>query len=240
MADARIDDTKIAAGWEAFRASLAVWACPDCGENVASTVPGGAGSVCRACYVRRFVRFATEPERSPTLEAAGVPARVVREPFDVDRLPGGWPRHPSNDPARHAVDLAEWTGDEFPLVTFLGEIGVGKTMLASELLWRQALLERSVRFVRAASLVDAVFSRRVRRAEFVEPGALVVDDLGRGHGAPEAWATIAEVIIDRDDALAPTIVTTNLSFRHLAECHAALADRLRAGLCCRLAGESQR
>ncbi len=119
---------------------------------------------CRACaaaeieqsHRRRRERARTALPRAEVLRHQGCPLAFL-EPFREDRLPGGWPRHPSTDPNKHAVDLRAWEGGAYVTLTLTGAVGAGKTMLATELLYRSWLRGRSIWWVRASQLVQRVF-----------------------------------------------------------------------------------
>ncbi len=213
------------------------WDCPGCGDAQWSATPREK----RLCMPCEF-RLQTQPTRSreEILAAAGTPSEFL-EPFETGRVPGGWPtRHPPTHCKRRGkVNLSEWNGERWSSLLIRGNVGVGKTMLATELLWRAHQRGLQITWTSAGHYVASVFNRRVTRPiETID--ALVVDDLGLGHEAPAAWNAIAHLVCERYAHRRMTIYTSNLTFEELYSTSLAVADRLRSGLLLMLRGESQR
>jgi len=175
-------------------------------------------------------------DRAGTLAALGVPPRY-RAPFDE---PEHWPRD-----AKVELDLAAWQG--VPWSVFLtGNTGVGKTFLATELLWRnyaQPSGARSAGFVRASRVPGLVFGGpRVRQLEvfsLFEVDVLLIDELGVGHPGG-GWEALDEVIAQRWELELPTIVTSRWTLAEVAAEAVSAADRLAEGLVATVAGRSRR
>lgn len=213
--------------------SLCTWPCSRCG------VEQGTGReptvrVCLACQRRD-----REPSRQQVLGQAGCPSGILAVTFESRRIPGGWPRDSSGRPEKQAVDLATWTGGRWPTLLIRGDVGVGKSMLAAELLWLASQRQTSVLWTTGGDYVRWRF-RDDGTKVFDEIGALVVDDLGRDHPGIGAWDVVGSMIARRYDRQRQTILTSNLRMTTLYERHAALADRLRAGLVVAIPGTSQR
>lgn len=194
--------------------------------------------------------------RSTVLELAGVPELMrldVRkgagQPFDKFKVNGGagWPR---DERMRH-YDLSLWAGRESDpgIVTLAGTNGRGKSMLAAELLYRAHQQgQKPIRWVTAAQLCNAAMDRDA--GAFVQAaqraGALVIDELGRGHQGEFFWSWLTGLIRDRMNAFRPTVLTTNMSVQpadglmSLAEVDEALTDTLMDGAICVMAGPSMR
>lgn len=178
---------------------------------------------------------AARADRAGTLASLGVPPKY-REPFEE---PARWPRD-----RKVALDLADWQG--VPWSLFLtGNTGVGKSFLATELLWRNHLRESRVRsalFVRASRVPGLVFGRDTSELEqqrLVEVETLVIDELGLGHPRG-GWEALDDVIAQRWERQRPTIVTSRWTLPQVAAEAASAADRLAEGLVVRVEGRSRR
>jgi ribosomal protein L37E len=213
--------------------------CCRCGRPEYGLVDG----LCAACERGRGAARSAEEwiaaalaDRSGTLAAAGVPPKY-REPFEE---PERWPRD-----TKVALDVASWQG--VPWSVFLtGNTGVGKTFLATELLWRnhvQPSGARSARFVRASRVPGLVFGgARVRELEVWSPfdvEVLVIDEVGVGHPGG-GWEALDEVIGQRWELELPTIVTSRWTLPEIAAEAVSAADRLAEGLVATVAGRSRR
>jgi hypothetical protein len=214
-------------------------ACCQCGRPEYGLVDG----LCTACERGGGAARSAEEwiaaalaDRAGTLAAVGVPPKY-REPFEE---PVRWPRD-----AKVALDIAAWQG--MPWSVFLtGNTGVGKTFLATELLWRnhvQPSGARSAGFVRASRVPGLVFGgARVRQLEvfsLFDVEVLVIDEVGIGHPGG-GWEALDEVIGQRWELELPTIVTSRWTLPEVAAAAARAADRLAEGLVATVEGRSRR
>ncbi len=177
-------------------------------------------------------------DRGGTLAALGVPPRY-REPFEE---PESWPRDP-----RAGLGIDRWQGEPWSLF-LTGGTGVGKSFLATELLWRHhvrpAGRRRSARFVRASRVPGLVFGRdraadEAEMAPLVEVEVLVIDEVGLGHPRG-GWEALDDVIGQRWEMQHPTIVTSRWTLAEVAGEAASAADRLAEGLVVTVGGTSRR
>lgn len=187
---------------ESFLASLVEWNCPTCGEEVSA--PRN-----RQVVDRRCMACVQNPRRKLTrdqqLAVAGVPQRY-RQPFSERRWPAG---------------ATEWKGEPWA-IGFVGLSQTGKTMMATELFWRQ--IERATLAGRpwaalwasASSLADSGFGNGSDRELYdkaLKVRLLLIDDLGWGGGTEKLFALIS----DRHGAMLPTIWTANARLEDLAK-----------------------
>ena len=216
--------------------------CSRCGGREFGLVEG----LCLACERdrRAWARSAewiaaARADRAGTLAALGVPPKY-REPFAE---PARWPRDPKVE-----ADVAGWQG--VPWSVFLtGNTGVGKSFLATELLWRNHLrasgeLEvRSALFVRASRVPGLVFGRGggndLDPLRLVEVEVLVIDELGLGHPGG-GWEALDDLIAQRWERQSATIVTSRWTLAQVAAEAVSAADRLAEGLVARVEGRSRR
>ncbi len=176
-------------------------------------------------------------DRAGTLAALGVPPRY-REPFEE---PESWPRDP-----RAGLGIDGWQGEPWSLF-LTGGTGVGKSILATELLWRHHVRRsgrRSARFVRASRVPGLVFGRdraadEAEMAPLVEVEVLVIDEVGLGHPRG-GWEALDDVIGQRWEMQHPTIVTSRWTLAEVAGEAASAADRLAEGLVVTVRGASRR
>lgn len=181
------------------------WKCPGCGEDMqqpAATPAWGQG-VGRPC--EKCERLAQpQLDRAEALRAAGCPSRYL-QPFVA---PDQWPIGRGS----RQMSLDEWIGDPWAVV-LAGAVEGGKTMLATELLWRLISRGMSGLWCRADEVIDSLYGthgeeRRALAKKYTTVPALLLDELGGGHNG-ETWETLLSVLGPRFDALRPTIVTTN-------------------------------
>lgn len=120
-------------------------------------------------------------------------------------------------------------------MTFQGPPGAGKSELAVELayawLCRDLRLER-VAWVRGAQLVGALLRGEAPAARAQAAQLLIVDDLGPCLNSPAAWSVVGELLAQRRDRHAATLVTTSLSLATLKARDSRTAHCLTAGLLC--------
>jgi len=168
--------------------------CDDCGEKWTSLRDVDEKRLCERCMVSLRERKQLEDlrfDREGLLRRAGVPSRYARVAFDTL---SPWP---VRDQAG-ATSLLDWTGDPW-LVLLCGLTGVGKTLLAVELLYRWLCRPFAGRFIRASRIPELYFTERSDEySELLHTGCLVLDDLGRGH-LGKAWEAIGEVLSSRYD-----------------------------------------
>ena len=212
--------------------------CPRCGGE--QEIPASASlELCDACETLRLQTAAAVRlelgERSAELERCGCPLRVARTVF-VE--PSTWP----GDPRSPGIHLASWQGDPWSVLV-AGEIDAGKTLLATELFWRQLQNARRAVWSTAAEAVRCLFgnggeSKDEAWSRLANADVLLLDDLGRGHDGLLTWELIADLLSHRYDRCLATIVTTNRAVAKgrddkrpgLQEEHPALGRRLREGL----------
>jgi hypothetical protein len=65
---------------------------------------------------------------------------------------------------------------------------------------------------------------------------LIIDVFGTGLYSPVAWGIVGEILAERCDRQAPTILTTNFDQRRIDTGHPPSPSRLLAGIVCRLPG----
>lgn len=210
---------------EAFLASLVEWKCPVCGAEVSAPKDHRVAD-------RRCIDCIRDPRRRLTrdqyLAAAGTPARY-RQPYKA----AAWPK-----------GAADWAGSPWA-IGFVGLSRAGKTMLATELFWRQ--IERttqegrpwSARWTSAAELADSGFGNGADREVYdaaLRVRLLLIDDLGWGGGIEKLFALISA----RHGAMLPTIWTANARLEDLTKSAVGqpLLRRLSDdGMVCGLAGK---
>lgn len=174
-------------------------------------------------------------ERAMELERRGCPPRPARTPF-VE--PASWP----GDRRSPDVALASWSGVPWSVLV-AGEIDAGKTVLATELFWRQLPTARRAVWETAAGAVRSLLgnggeSREEAWSRLANADVLLLDDLGRGHEGAMTWELLADLLSHRYDRELRTIVTTNRPVAKqatdkrlgLQDEHPALGRRLREGL----------
>ena len=206
--------------------------CPLCdgARMVAVRVREGEPAVPMPCECMPLEERATR---------AGIPRRFLDADLDTMR------QRPGNGAA--IAFAGQWDGRQSVLL--YGDVGTGKSHLASAMLRRRLALGWAGRFVSVADLMDELKARfggegeqseayfdRLAREPF-----LVLDDVGAEQETPWTRERVASLIDRRYRAEAPTIVTTNLTHRDLAARYGKrLADRLREWAWVEMAGKSMR
>ena len=199
--------------------------CKLCGEEWA--LPVGL-EICPKCQMARteaaMLRWRQEHRRG-LLVQMGVPYRLL-PPAEV----AAWPQ----DPQHPDVEIQRWQGDPWCL-TFQGAPGTGKSEMAVELayawLCRDLSLER-VAWIRGAQLVGAALRREAPAARAYAAQLLILEDLGPGLNSGSVWSIVSELLAQRRDRQAPTIVTTSLSLTTLKSRNSRTAHCLTDGLIC--------
>jgi hypothetical protein len=174
-------------------------------------------------------------DRAGSLAALGVPPKYCERFVEPQR----WPRDP-----KVRLDIGRWQG--VPWSLFLtGNTGVGKSFLATELLWRNHVQPsglRSARFVRASRVPGLVFNRErgdLELPRLVDVEVMVIDELGLGHPSG-GWEALDDLIGQRWEFQYPTIVTSRWTLAQVAEEAVSAADRLAEGLVVTVEGRSRR
>lgn len=205
---------------------------------------GGVGRARRCTCSPRRRRKLIKADPVQALLEVHVPRKYALD-FVQRRFenPGTWPR----DPRAPEVDPRAWRGrpgvDPWA-VSFFGNVGVGKTRLALELLYRGLLELKGARFLRARQIARLAFDGgwegryELRHLEQVE--LLLVDDLGVNHPGG-AWGPVADLLIGRSDEARATLVTSHLTLRHVSDAgQPGLASRLTEGLVVQVEGDDRR
>lgn len=193
--------------------------------------------LCQQCAVEQEAdreakaRFVREARCRAALCAVGIPERYLGA-----RLEDFLAQTASQQDVRRAVDMfvaGGWQHNS-PGMLWLGNIGTGKTMLASALvrLWlirygtHAALfcnLLGLLRRIKATWGVDATESETMVLRQLRDVGLLVVDEIGVQHGSPTEFVLFTDLINARYNALRPTILIGNLT---VAECTKILGERV--------------
>lgn len=141
---------------------------------------------------------------------------------------------------RHAIESAVGLGfvERHDNILLVGGIGLGKTMIASNIAYAAIQSGLSVRFTTASAmlgeLVNQDSSAALKRAfrRYTSPAVLVIDELGYlAYGARHA-DVLFEVVNQRYELQRPLIITTNRTFKEWGElfpnatCVLPLVDRL--------------
>lgn len=195
-------------------------------------------------------RLATLP-RGHVLEAVGVPTKYRHEPPHPEAYSKRGGVTPL-DAKKVKLDLATgWKGQP-PQVLLRGTVGVGKTMLAVELLYRCLLFDAArwmlsvldnrrteKLFFRASEIPSLAFADdKGAWNKLLRLPALLLDDLGRGYQGGAA-TPVGELIAHRFDAELPTIGTTNVQVEgELGD--PAVISRFSAGIMATMTGRDRR
>ena len=198
--------------------------CPECGESLRWDVEetarkrvDGESSIvfqpCNECRVRRW------------MTARGVPNAYAHASFR------GW-RVETEQDAKAAERAIAFASELRGFLILSGSMGRGKTHLATAT-FRLALIQSGI-------WTDQPSALTTLRAEYgtgnpaslalrLGNSALIVwDDLGLSTGAKDEGSLVESVLYRRHANRLPTIITTNLSARELADCIGPrLAERVR-------------
>ena len=166
------------------------------------------------------------------IEHARIPELFTIETFPFDQQPG------VSAPVIRLLAGLDFISTGFNL-TFIGPAGVGKTGLATGILYKALVNGHRGRFIRAQDLFDEInaslldrSSRRVLN-ELCGYTVLLIDELGYLNLKPEQTNIFFKLMEERYTAKKPTIITTNLDFEQWYEFLGqkamvqALLDRVR-------------
>lgn len=205
------------------------WAC-----GLVIDTRGAPIVICRGCEgdgTTTEQRIAMrDSSNRPATWAAIQAKRKAPAPFIIRGAPAEY-QHAMPIPA-----VAEWARKPAqPVLLLMGQTGRGKTYQG----WAaMGILQRVYQTVsvKCASLarVDSAAMRVYRGA-----GALLLDDLG-ARTSPSALAAALELIDERQEAHAPTIITTNMEFAPMYELDPRMASRLALALTIRMDGADRR
>lgn len=122
-------------------------------------------------------------------------------------------------------------------VVFIGSNGIGKTMIAQNLVHQAILRGHTARFINASALLNDLASQETGQAlsrclrRYFEPQVLAIDEVGYLASCGKHADLLFEVITRRNQ-VKPTILTTNKAFSEWnqvfpnAGCVVTLIDRL--------------
>jgi len=170
------------------------------------------------------------------IENARIPELWTLETFPFDQ-----------QPAVSAAVIRQLAGLDFvpdgQNLIFIGPAGVGKTGLATGLLYKALVNGHRGRFVRAQDLFDEIHASLLDRSsrrilnELAGYTVLCVDELGYLNLKPEQTNVFFKLMEERYAAKKPTIITTNLDydqwydFLGQKQMVQALLDRIRHRCC---------
>ncbi len=145
------------------------------------------------------------------IEHARIPELWTLDTFPFDQQPG------VSAPAIKLLAGLDFISTGYNLV-FIGPTGVGKTGLATGILYNALVNGHRGRFIRAQDLFDEIHaslldrsSRRVLN-ELCGYTLLAIDELGYLNLKPEQTNIFFKLMEERYTAKKPTIITTNLDF----------------------------
>ncbi len=237
------------------------WKCHGCGDELrAPEVPEASDYSSVIAYIQAKACSKCSPglvskhlPRSEILLISGVPQHERGIAWDPEKARNPGERHLPRDSTRPKVALEEWPieGEIRHSIVLTGKNGVGKSMLATQLLVQAFRAgHRSLGWFSCGELVAEHFQlakwEEKHKAERAKRcGCLVLDEYGRGqHSNPFAYALIGGIIDARKHSL--TIITSNLAFadggdgKSFEETDSAVFDRLTEGLVIPMTGRSQR
>lgn len=133
--------------------------------------------------------------------------------------------------------VAEWARrPTLPILVLMGQVGRGKTYQGWAALGFMQREHWSTMAVKCSALARVAPSQV---PAYKGAGALLLDDLG-ARTSPSALATALEIMDERLEHHAPTIVTTNMEFAQMYELEPRLASRLGASAQVRIEGPDRR
>lgn len=145
------------------------------------------------------------------IEHARIPELFTIETFPFDQQPS------VSAPAIKLLAGLDFISAGFNLV-FIGNAGVGKTGLATGLLYKALVNGHRGRFIRAQDLFDEINASLLERSsrrvlnELCGYTLLCIDELGYLNLKPEQTNIFFKLMEERYAAKKPTIITTNLDF----------------------------
>lgn len=189
---------------------------------------------CDECSAEEKTRQAAESRKHDFLVAmsrANIPER-----FQNAKLEGFGHDDRSLKIAHHVLRYVE----NFPQLAqdgvsmvWIGQPGTGKTHLACaaarEIMWRHRVQARYTTALEASKRIKRTYdpssgeSEEKAIGEYVSPGLLIIDEIGIGYGSEAENLHIWEIISRRYNAIAPTILISNLAADQLG---ALLGDRV--------------
>ncbi len=243
-------------GFPRSQADWDEWSCHGCQDPMrAPTTPKRSEFGSAQDYIRAKACSGCAPgllskhlPRAEILSLAGVPRFERSQKWDLEKAQVNGSL-PVDD--RRCGTLEGWPENGKLSVVLVGKNGVGKTMLATELLvkaYRSGV--RSLAWFTASELVAEHFDlesweRKTKAIRASRCGCLVLDEYGRGqHSSEFAYGLIGAVLDARKHGL--TIITSNLGFassgdgKSFEETDSAVFDRLTEGLLIHITGDSMR
>lgn len=169
---------------------------------------------------------------------SGIPLRFQERSFDNYEL--------TQDGQERALRIAKAYAENWPemakkgtCLIFSGSAGTGKTHLACAI--ANAVMKHgssalfttvsdALRSVKRAYDKDASLSESDAIAALVEPGLLILDEVGMDYGTEHSKALLFDIINKRYENVRPAIVLTNLDAPSLREYFGdRIVDRMREG-----------
>lgn len=156
----------------------------------------------------------------------------ARTPIEFQKAFAGLLNWPA-DPRWPKTKVGTWRGDPWAM-TIAGAGNTGKTMIATEMLWRVGRTLESARWATASEVVRIVFGAEnsggsTGWSELAEIDVLLIDDLGIGH-LGRSWEALADLSSHRHAHHLPTIFTTRLRASELCDAQPHMFRRLSEGL----------
>ncbi len=182
---------------------------------------------CEACCVRDRAREWSELPKAAMLAKTGCP-ELYREPLDIEKLGGKWPRSAAGVPIR------AWSGDP-PFALIAGFNGRGKSRFSAGMLYRAVGaadgLISSALWTTAQELVDEDRTEPLGRPRPIQhaaraAGAVVIDDYGWSADGLKILQSLCEYRHSRSKI---TIWTTHLRPKPLIQLSPMIARRIQSG-----------
>jgi hypothetical protein len=233
-----------------------VWDCEICGAEVIGMKPSCAvcGKLpCKIAMDARLKRVSDrQKDRVELLRSARVP-ELFHAPFDLGRVQHKTQPSPESRiagaratwPAFADSPVNRWKGEP-ACCLITGPTGVGKSMLAAELLTKLMRAGRTpAAWVLVGDLLDeqreislGAAGRLIVTAREAE--ALVLDDLGAGYRFTGDLQFLLNLVERRVGRLKPTIYTSHVALGDLSETAGAILSRAGSGIVLELDGADQR